>query len=76
MKKTTQNLWDTSKAVLSGKFIVIHIIHSDTQAIFKKQGKSHINWGWCPRQGYPRVFLPIPMSLTTSPDKKIFPGFW
>ena len=39
MKKTTQNLWDTSKAVLSGKFIVIHIIHSDTQAIFKKQGK-------------------------------------
>ena len=44
--------------------------------ISKKQGKSHINWGWCPRQGYPGVFLPISKSLTTSPDKKISPGFW
>ena len=34
--KTTQNLWDTVKAVLSGKFIAI-------QAYLKKQEKSQIN---------------------------------
>ena len=33
---TTQNLWDTLKAVLRGKFIAI-------QAYFKKQEKSRIN---------------------------------
>ena len=33
---TTQNLWDTLKAVLRGKFIAI-------QAYFKKQEKSQIN---------------------------------
>ena len=33
---TTQNLWDTIKAVLRGKFIVI-------QAYLKKQEKSQIN---------------------------------
>jgi len=33
---TTQNLWDTVKAVLRGKFIAI-------QAYLKKQEKSHIN---------------------------------
>ena len=33
---TTQNLWDTVKAVLKGKFIVI-------QAYLKKQEKSQIN---------------------------------
>ena len=33
---TTQNLWDTIKAVLRGKFIAI-------QAYLKKQGKSQIN---------------------------------
>ena len=33
---TTQNLWDTVKAVLRGKFIAI-------QAYFKKQEKSQIN---------------------------------
>ena len=33
---TTQNLWDTIKAVLRGKFIA-------TQAYFKKQEKSQIN---------------------------------
>ena len=33
---TTQNLWDTVKAVLRGKFIVI-------QAHLKKQEKSQIN---------------------------------
>ena len=33
---TTQNLWDTVKAVLRGKFIAI-------QAYLKKQGKSQIN---------------------------------
>ena len=37
MKKTkTQNLWDTVKAVLKGKFIAI-------QAYLKKQEKSQIN---------------------------------
>ena len=33
---TTQNLWDTIKAVLRGQFIAI-------QAYFKKQEKSQIN---------------------------------
>ena len=33
---TTQNLWDTAKAVLRGKFIAI-------QAYLKKQEKSKIN---------------------------------
>ena len=33
---TTQNLWDTMKAVLRGKFIAI-------QAYLKKQENSHIN---------------------------------
>ena len=33
---TSQNLWDTIKAVLRGKFIA-------TQAYFKKQEKSQIN---------------------------------
>ena len=33
---TTQNLWDTVKAVLSGRFIAI-------QAYIKKQEKSQIN---------------------------------
>ena len=33
---TTQNLWDTVKALLRGKFIAI-------QAYLKKQEKSHIN---------------------------------
>jgi len=33
---TTQNLWDTVKAVLRGKFIAI-------QAYLKKQEKSQIN---------------------------------
>ena len=33
---TTQNLWDTIKAVLSGKFIAI-------QAYLKKQEKSQVN---------------------------------
>ena len=33
---TTQNLWDTVKAVLRGRFIAI-------QAYFKKQEKSQIN---------------------------------
>ena len=33
---TTQNLWDTIKAVLRGRFITI-------QAYLKKQEKSHIN---------------------------------
>ena len=33
---TTQNLWDTIKAVIRGKFIAI-------QAYFKKQEKSQIN---------------------------------
>ena len=33
---TTQNLWDTVKAVLRGKFIAIH-------AFLKKQEKSRIN---------------------------------
>ena len=33
---TTQNLWDTTKAVLRGKFIAI-------QAYLKKQEKSQIN---------------------------------
>ena len=36
MKTTTQNLWDTVKAVLKGKFIAI-------QACLKKQEKSQIN---------------------------------
>ena len=36
MKTTTQNLWDTVKAVLRGKFIAI-------QAYLKKQEKSQIN---------------------------------
>ena len=36
MKTTTQNLWDTIKAVLRGKFIAI-------QAYLKKQEKSQIN---------------------------------
>ena len=36
MKTTTQNLWDTLKAVLRGKFIAI-------QAYLKKQEKSQIN---------------------------------
>ena len=36
MKTTTQNLWDTVKAVLRGKFIAIH-------AYLKKQEKSQIN---------------------------------
>ena len=35
--KTTQNLWDTIKAVLRGKFIAI-------QAYLKKQEKSQINY--------------------------------
>ena len=34
--KTTQNLWDSVKVVLRGRFIAI-------QAYFKKQGKSQIN---------------------------------
>ena len=34
---TTQNLWDTIKAVLRGKFIAI-------QAYLKKQEKSQINY--------------------------------
>ena len=34
--KTTQNLWDTVKAVLTGTFIAI-------QAYLEKQGKSQIN---------------------------------
>ena len=34
--KTTQNLWDTVKAVLRGRFIAI-------QAYLKKQEKSQIN---------------------------------
>ena len=34
--KTTQNLWDTVKAVLRGKFIAI-------EAYLKKQEKSQIN---------------------------------
>ena len=33
---TTQNLWDTVKAVLRGRFIAI-------QAYLKKQGKSQLN---------------------------------
>ena len=33
---TTQNLWDTGKAILKGKFIAL-------QAYIKKQGKAHIN---------------------------------
>ena len=33
---TTQNLWDTVKAVLRGRFIA-------KQAYLKKQEKSHIN---------------------------------
>ena len=33
---TTQNLWDTEKAVLRGRFIAL-------QAYLKKQGKSQIN---------------------------------
>ena len=33
---TTQNLWDTAKAVLTGRFIAI-------QAYLKKQEKSQIN---------------------------------
>ena len=33
---TTQNLWDTVKAVLRGRFIA-------TQVYLKKQEKSHIN---------------------------------
>ena len=33
---TTQNLWDTIKAVLRGRFIAL-------QAYFKKQEKSQIN---------------------------------
>ena len=36
MKTTTQNLWDTVKAVLRGRFIAI-------QAYLKKQEKSHTN---------------------------------
>ena len=36
MKKTTQNLWDTVKAVLRGKFIAI-------ETYLKKQEKSQIN---------------------------------
>ena len=36
MKKKIQNLWDTVKAVLRGKFIAI-------QAYLKKQEKSQIN---------------------------------
>ena len=36
MKTTTQNLWDTVKAVLRGKFMAI-------QAYLKKQDKSQIN---------------------------------
>ena len=35
-KTTTQNLWDSVKAVLRGRFIAI-------QAYFKKQEKSQIN---------------------------------
>ena len=35
-KTTTQNLWDTVKAVLTGRFTVI-------QAYLKKQEKSQIN---------------------------------
>ena len=35
-ENTTQNLWDTEKAVLRGKFIAI-------QAYLKKQEKSQIN---------------------------------
>ena len=35
-KTTTQNLWDTVKAVLRGRFIAI-------QAYLKKQEKSQIN---------------------------------
>ena len=35
-ENTTQNLWDTLKAVLRGKFIAI-------QAYLKKQEKSQIN---------------------------------
>ena len=35
-KKTTQNLWDSVKAVLRGRFIAL-------QAYLKKQGKSQIN---------------------------------
>ena len=35
-ENTTQNLWDTIKAVLRGKFIAI-------QAYLKKQEKSQIN---------------------------------
>ena len=35
-ENTTQNLWDTVKAVLRGRFITI-------QAYLKKQGKSQIN---------------------------------
>ena len=34
---TTQNLWDTIKAVLRGRFIEI-------QAYLKKQERSHINY--------------------------------
>ena len=33
---TTQNLWDTIKAVLRGRFVAI-------QGYFKKQGKNQIN---------------------------------
>ena len=36
MKTTTQNLWDTVKAVLRGRFIAL-------QAYLKKQEKSQIN---------------------------------
>ena len=36
MKMKTQNLWDTVKAVLRGKFVAI-------QAYLKKQEKSQIN---------------------------------
>ena len=35
-ENTTQNLWDTGKAILRGKFIAL-------QAYFKKQEKTQIN---------------------------------
>ena len=57
MKTKTQNLWDTVKAVLRGKFIAI-------QAYLKKQEKSQTNnltlhlkqlerkwWPPCPEKG-------------------------